>query len=301
MSEITNNNFDFNSLFEEDVKPEPIRENGAFDKGKWIEEKAIEREQAYASIEEMSERVSTNQKDFENYLHIASRFPKLTVQNQLLLLSQNPEASDLNTYDDWQNMGVSINKGEKGIVQLIKTGEYEKADGTMGNNYSVKKVFDVSQTDVELVKDDNTKPEVKLKALIKSSFNPVVGIKENANGEACFYDSDERTIYLANTGHIGEMYESLVREMALSYFDYHNEDYDRDDFSDKAECVGFIVSERNGFNREAPNLDRLDCFDGCDNNYDVRGVLTDINKCAGSITHSLDREKNEKNIDNQER
>jgi antirestriction protein ArdC len=90
--------------------------------------------------------------DFRAYLRMQARFHAYSFGNVLLIQSQRPDATLVNSYRRWQALGRQVRTGEKGIAIFVphkraetdpETGEpVERVTG-----FGVGTVFDVSQTE----------------------------------------------------------------------------------------------------------------------------------------------------------
>lgn len=61
--------------------------------------------------------------DWEGCLHTAARFPGWSFTNVLLIAAQRPDATRLGAYQEWQDQGRRIRRGEPGIQVLTGPGE----------------------------------------------------------------------------------------------------------------------------------------------------------------------------------
>lgn len=105
--------------------------------------------------------------DINKYLDVAAKFPKYSVNNTMLLYSQNPNATLIQSYSDWKAAGRQVQAGEKGITLLkaeFKREEVERLDPitkqpvrndkgepikdikNIRTGYTKVSVFDISQT-----------------------------------------------------------------------------------------------------------------------------------------------------------
>ncbi len=117
-----------------------------FDKAGWIQQKRVEREHAYETIDQMSELIAEGTSWLKLWMDVQSRFPMFSVSNALLIAAQKPNAVDLADFNTWHERGASIKAGESSIVILERGNEYTRRDGSKGVSYNSKRVFDISQT-----------------------------------------------------------------------------------------------------------------------------------------------------------
>ena len=160
----------YDNLFEQ----QPEQTEQPFDREAWAQPKREQRQELYDLIEEMSEKTLTDPSALSDYLNMQARLGKTSVANTLLVVAQKPDATFIANYDDWQKRGRSVKRGEKAALVLEANGEYERPDGTMGVNFDVKRVFDISQTYGKPIRE-RTAPPIKtaLKAITTNVPVPV--------------------------------------------------------------------------------------------------------------------------------
>lgn len=92
---------------------------------------------------------------FAAFLEATARFHHYSYNNVLLILAQRPEASRVASFRTWQQLGRSVNRGEKGIAIVVphlrniweedaETGERVPHEVLTG--FGIGHVFDVAQT-----------------------------------------------------------------------------------------------------------------------------------------------------------
>lgn len=93
---------------------------------------------------------------FVDFLRVASKFHTYSLSNQLLILSQNPEATLVKGYRQWQELNRQVTKGSEAIkifypqFRLVEepdpvTGELRKEHRLTG--YGIGNVFDIKDTE----------------------------------------------------------------------------------------------------------------------------------------------------------
>ncbi len=80
---------------------------------------------------------------FKEYLEFCSRLPRYSVNNQLLIMTQKPDAVMCQSFEKWKDAGRFVKKGEKGIRIMAP---YKYKDITA---FKPSSIFDISQTDGE--------------------------------------------------------------------------------------------------------------------------------------------------------
>ncbi len=100
--------------------------------------------------------------EWKAMLQVAARFHNYSVNNQLLIYMQCPQATRVAGYRAWQRLGRHVKKGERGIAILapcrrVRSHETEECDEIervqVLTGFTVVYVFDVSQTDGEELAD----------------------------------------------------------------------------------------------------------------------------------------------------
>lgn len=140
------------------------------------EELAEKREEQQQQLKEITETLEKGVRnvytsdEYRNFLNMVAKFPRYSVNNNILIMMQRPDASMCQSFTSWKSMGRYVKKGEEGIKILapapykIKR-EVEKrdehgnlvynADGEVEKvveehvipSFKVVTTFDVSQTE----------------------------------------------------------------------------------------------------------------------------------------------------------
>ena len=96
-----------------------MSENKTFDKSNFDPKAAAEARKA--EMEEIGKKLEQGVKDvfngesFKKYLDFCAKLPRYSVNNQLLIMMQKPEATMCQSYSGWKEMNRFVRKGEKGI------------------------------------------------------------------------------------------------------------------------------------------------------------------------------------------
>lgn len=138
----------------------------------WKEQARQNREDAKDKIIKLAEDFKTDPTMIGEYLQFSSRFYSYSTRNTMLIFSQNPHATFVQSFDSWKEMDASVKKGEHGLkiffpvfttflqlgenqeVPLSKATKQQKADYKAGKlsaekrltNFRIGNVFDISQT-----------------------------------------------------------------------------------------------------------------------------------------------------------
>lgn len=204
----------YDNLFEQ----QPEQTEQPFDREAWAQPKREQRQELYDLIEEMSEKTFTDPSALSDYLNMQARLGKTSVANTLLVVAQKPDATFIANYDDWQKRGRSVKRGEKAALVLEANGEYERPDGTMGVNFDVKRVFDISQTYGKPIRE-RTAPPIKtaLKAITTNVPVPVKLSEGISQSVGAMYSEKDKTIYVAKGVEGNNLFFALSRELARAH------------------------------------------------------------------------------------
>lgn len=265
----------YDTLFEQ----QPEQSEQPFDREAWAQQKREQRRELYDLIEELSDKTLADPSALSDYLNMQARLGKTSVANTLLVVAQKPDATFVANYDDWQKRGRSVKRGEKGTLVLEANGEYERPDGTMGVNFDVKRVFDISQTYGKPVRE-RTNPPIKsaLKAITTNVPVPVKLSEGVSQSVAAMYSEKDNAIYVARGIEGNELFFALSRELARAHSG-------ADTFV--CDCAANIACLRYGV--PAKYCDRIPDEIASLETREKRSALNIVREAACEITERVDR------------
>lgn len=149
-----------------------------FDKSKFDPKAAAEARKQ--EMDQMAEKLEAGVKDvfqgenYKAYLDFCAKMPRYSINNQILIMMQKPDATMCQSFTGWKEMGRFVKKGEKGIRVMAPAPykierEQDKLDGNgkpmldadgepvkekvevKVNAFKPVSTFDISQTDGEPV------------------------------------------------------------------------------------------------------------------------------------------------------
>ena len=262
-----------------------------YSKEEYAQMKQAERKQAYDMVGQMAEVLPGDGAHFKNCLDLMSRFARYSVSNILLLEAQKPDAKRLDDFQTWKDQKISINKGETGIMILEPGREYTKKDGTIAVSFNVKKVFDVSQTNLTFAVPTVTKRDIRLlvRALVQNAPCEFENVEPEKipRGRSAYYMQELGKIYAASGAEPSRLFLDLAAAIAQAHLD--KGDYNPENQFAKAVCAAYILGKRNEIDvrtfdfGEKPAM--LKDMDG----KQVRSFLGDVREVANAITRDMDR------------
>lgn len=270
-------------------KQDNAKSYAPFDKEAWAQRKQAERQSAYALMDETAERMATDGDTFRACLDVMARFDRYSVGNILLITGQLPEAMKLADFDTWKQARCFIKKGENGIMLLEPGEEFRREDGSMGVNYNVKRLFDISQT----TSRQQTVPTVSydmrllLKALSRHAPCTLEISEQVPDGVAAVYDPAAKKILMRQGMDGADIFRSLTQELAHAYFDKGN--YNRNDHAFAGYCVAYTLCKRYGVDTQNFRFDKLPAAMEDMDAKAVRSEVSKIRDCANQISMDMSR------------
>jgi hypothetical protein len=219
-----------------------------------------------------------------DYLTMQSRLGRTSVANTLLVLSQKPDASYVMSFDDWQQRGRAVKRNEKALLVLEASGEYERTDGTAGTRFDVKRVFDVSQTHGQPLRERMQAPmRSRLKALVTDTPVPVRVSDSVSQEMGALYSDRDNTVYVARNMEGETLFAAIACELV------HAENVTNKPAHDAfiSSCAASIVCRRYGI--DAPAYDRIPEAISALDTGEKRAVLGSIREAACDIMERVDR------------
>lgn len=134
-------------------------------KGPSAEDRAAQAEALQQALVDQIEDL-TNQESWLRFLEFSASFYSYSLNNLLLILSQNPEATYVAGFRQWQAKDRQVRAGEKAIkIRGYSTKKITEEDPETGDEvehrqprFSILSVFDIAQTDAVEGTEDLTRP-----------------------------------------------------------------------------------------------------------------------------------------------
>jgi len=261
---------------------------------------------------------------YREYLDTMSKFHNYSVNNTMLIVMQNPEATYIAGYNSWKNnFERNVKKGEKGIKILapapIKvTKEMEKLDPDTGlpmfdmngkpiieevevtiPNYKVVSVFDVNQTDgkelpaltSELGGSVKNYDEI-FNAL--KEFSPVpIGFEEMPVERKGYYNYEEKRIAIREGMSEQQSVKTVIHEIAharlhdkeLSENSAENNRFQREV---EAESVAYVVCKHYGIDTSDYSFGYIAQWSMNKESKELKNSLETIHTAASEIISGVD-------------
>ena len=278
------NNFD--DLFEQRPQAEAVPQKQESQKERpkrqwWQVKEEKHRKEAYATLDKIFGEFSEGTGSMEAYLDVQSRFPFHSARNALLIEAKCPHAERIHDEKGWKDMGVTVLEEEKRLpIIILEPGKaYRREDGSVGQNFYAKEVFDISQTTAR----DEAQPQVSyddrllLKGLIASSPVPIRAVEELPQGRGAVYDPEQNAILVKKGMDAPDIFRCVSLEAANVQLAQSHEGYSREAEGYKAYAVSYMLCQRYGVDVKGYDISRLDgVLQGQDPREEVPAALTDM-------------------------
>lgn len=243
-------------------------------------------EQRKAELKDITEKLEKGVQDvysseqYQDLLNTMAKFPHYSVNNNILIMMQKPDATLVQSYTGWKKMGRFVKKGEKGIrilapapfklekeqdkvdesgkVVLDKDGEAvkEKIEINM-TAFKPVSTFDVSQTEGEPLPQigvdeltGNIKGYQTLFEAIKSASPVPIAFEDIKSGAKGYFHVEENRIALNNGMSEIQNVKTAIHEMAHAKL--HNSEAQKNNKQSRnskeveAESVAYTVCQHYG-------------------------------------------------------
>ena len=278
------NNFD--DLFEQRPQAEaaPQKQKSQKERPKrqwWQVKEEKHRKEAYATLDKIFGEFSEGTGSMEAYLDVQSRFPFHSARNALLIEAKCPHAERIHDEKGWKDMGVTVLEEEKRLpIIILEPGKaYRREDGSVGQNFYAKEVYDISQTTAR----DEAQPQVSyddrllLKGLIASSPVPIRAVEELPQGRGAVCDPEQNAILVKRGMDAPDIFRCVSLEAANVQLAQSHEGYSREAEGYKAYAVSYMLCQRYGVDVKGYDISRLDgVLQGQDPREEVPAALTDM-------------------------
>ena len=193
-------------------------------------------------------------------LDVQSRMDRYTANNALLMYKQFPQASQIKEFDDWAAEGVKVNKGSKTFI-ILDPYEYTKKDGTIGIDFNLKRVLDVSQTNGKrpAAPTANRDPRKLVAVMLDSAPINIESTSELPYPDmGAFYKNEDQTLYVKrDIGDSVALCQCVAQELGHAELSMNSEVYSRRDMGFQAVCIGYMLCKKYGVDTQNFAIDRI--------------------------------------------
>ena len=259
--------------------------------------------------------------NYKKYLNFCARLPRYSVNNQLLIMMQKPDATLCQSFTEWKDMNRFVKKGEKGIRILAPspykvereqekkdeagnplrdaTGQpvMEKVEVTI-NAFKPVSTFDVSQTEGDPIPSlgvDELKADVagyeNLFEAIKQIVPVPIAFEKIESGAKGYFNPEENRIAIREGMGEAQTVKTVIHEAAHQAL-HSGEAYRKSDVpksrnqkETEAESVAYVVCQHFGIDTADYSFGYLAGWSGDKEVPELKASLDTIRRTAsGMIT-----------------
>ncbi|MEG2931801.1 MAG: ArdC-like ssDNA-binding domain-containing protein, partial [Ruthenibacterium sp.] len=110
---------DLKSLINSKNGTAAVAEQPRLSKEEYAAQKQAEREAVWARVDTQTEAVLGSGEALKDFLDFTAKCNPQRTANLLLLHAQNPEATQVKTFEGWQEAGRSVQRGAEGYTFLL--------------------------------------------------------------------------------------------------------------------------------------------------------------------------------------
>lgn len=218
-----------------------------FDREKFKEKKRAELEALYDAVNEETLMIAEDPEKFSGYLRVQARFDRYTVTNAILLLHQFPDAQKLKTFEGWKRDGAFVGRGEKSI-SILEPSSYTKADGSTGRGFRVKKLFDISQTDLRQIPRTlfyGVSSRSLLRALLEASPVETEAAYDLDYEQGAVFDPEKQKVYIRRKLEPDDFFRAAADSIAEAQLAEQGSS-SQEELRYKAEAAAFMLCVKYG-------------------------------------------------------
>lgn len=273
--------------------------NRQYSKEEYAEYKRNEKTQIYEMIDKTAKKIVTNGEEFKKYLDSQSKFDNYSVGNALLVTAQMPKATQLRDLDSWASVNAYKKKFAK-FVKILEPGDsYMREDGSVGVNYNVKKVYDITQVNTRQKPRNMRYDDKILLRIFLNSSNAKVNIVDQIpyTDRGALYNQEENVLYIARGAEAPKIFHEVTEELAFQDFVEQKDTGDVALENFKAACVSYMICKK--YNIDVSNynfsnipvqLQNMDAKEIREELEPIRNAMENVNSRINAYIQRLTRE-----------
>ena len=299
-----------------------------FDKSKFDPKAAFEARKA--EMEEITKKLENGVKDifrsenYKDYLNFCAKLPRYSVNNQILIMMQKPDATMCQSYNGWKEMNRFVKKGEKGIRILApapykmqkeqdkmdsfgkpvldKDGEpvKETVEVTV-NAFKPVSTFDITQTEGDPVPTvgvseltGSVEGYETLLTAIKEVVPVPISFEQIDSGAKGFFNPEENRIVVQEGMSQAQTVKTLLHEashQALHFreaMDANSEQKSRNQKETEAESVAYVVCQHYGIDTSDYSFAYVATWSADKEMPELKASLDTVRRAAAQLIVKID-------------
>lgn len=265
---------------------------------------------------------------YKELLNTMAKFPRYSVNNNILIMMQRPDATLCQGYNAWKRMGRNVRRGEKGIRIVAPspytvTQEYNKTDENgkaiidkdgepvkdvrevQFTGFKVTTTFDISQTEGKELPGlgvSELKGSVEnfpsFMEAIKAVCPVPIGFEEIKSGAKGYYHTEDKRIAIKSGMSELQTLKTAIHEMSHQIL--HSDTANKQSKSSKeieAESVAYTVCKRYGLDTSDYSFSYVATWSDGKDNKELKASLGIIQKTAGDLIAAIDKKLEELQVE----
>lgn len=283
-----------------------------------------------AEMEEITSKLEKGVKDifdganYQQYLNFCAKLPRYSVNNQILIMMQKPDATMCQSFTNWKEVNRHVRKGEKGIRILAPAPykmqkEQEKVDASGKtvidkdgepvketvevtiNAFKPVSTFDVSQTEGEPTPTpgvDELTGSVEgyetLLAAIKDVVPVPISFEQIDSGAKGFYHLEENRIVVQEGMSEAQTVKTLLHEAShqalhsKEAMDSAGEKKSKNQKETEAESVAYVVCQHYGIDTSDYSFPYVATWSADKEVPELKASLDTIRRTASELIVKID-------------
>lgn len=283
-----------------------------------------------AEMEEITSKLEKGVKDifdganYQQYLNFCAKLPRYSVNNQILIMMQKPDATMCQSFTNWKEVNRHVRKGEKGIRILAPAPykmqkEQEKVDASGKtvldkdgepvketvevtiNAFKPVSTFDVSQTEGEPIPSpgvDELTGSVEgyetLLAAIKEVVPVPISFEQIESGAKGFYHLEENRIVVQEGMSEAQTVKTLLHEAShqalhsKEAMDSAGEKKSKNQKETEAESVAYVVCQHYGIDTSDYSFPYVATWSADKEVPELKASLDTIRRTASELIVKID-------------
>ena len=283
-----------------------------------------------AEMEEITSKLEKGVKDifdganYQQYLNFCAKLPRYSVNNQILIMMQKPDATMCQSFTNWKEVNRHVRKGEKGIRILAPAPykmqkEQEKVDASGKtvldkdgepvketvevtiNAFKPVSTFDISQTEGEPIPSpgvDELTGSVEgyetLLAAIKEVVPVPISFEQIDSGAKGFYHLEENRIVVQEGMSEAQTVKTLLHEAShqalhsKEAMDSAGEKKSKNQKETEAESVAYVVCQHYGIDTSDYSFPYVATWSADKEVPELKASLDTIRKTASELIVKID-------------
>lgn len=283
-----------------------------------------------AEMEEITSKLEKGVKDifdgtnYQQYLNFCAKLPRYSVNNQILIMMQKPDATMCQSFTNWKEVNRHVRKGEKGIRILAPAPykmqkEQEKVDASGKtvldkdgepvketvevtiNAFKPVSTFDVSQTEGEPIPTpgvDELTGSVEgyetLLAAIKEVVPVPISFEQIDSGAKGFYHLEENRIVVQEGMSEAQTVKTLLHEAShqalhsKEAMDSAGEKKSKNQKETEAESVAYVVCQHYGIDTSDYSFPYVATWSADKEVPELKASLDTIRRTASELIVKID-------------